>query len=646
VKIRSNIFFWVFAATVVPVTLLVLAVTAYSERRHIEQVDVQMMAGLDYLVSEIDRRLTFERDVVEALSVSPSMQNYVEALSAAEHDGEIGSYEQKREELTSFLEEFQAVFLDVGTIRVLDEDANTTVKVRFGSRIDDEVTGIKPYAYSEPEAVDDFFQTEIQSLLAGEVSYTLLPPSRHEFGFGGMQPMLDAIVPLRDSAGFATGFLLVNSIGVQIDRILELTPRLYNGKLMIAELNPDLVERDGLVLYDERTDEVFSTTKGSEGRLSPGLGGLVSPDALFDQPFGAINSLDGKYRIYYSEYLPYPNQLISWVIVSIVPQEEITAPFTRIRFAIVLIALFALFMSVLLANLGARRLADPIIELAQNLKAYARGEPLQLNRDSATEEIQELQDSFDYMARSTSEAERKRDQAERQLLQSAKLASIGEMAAGIGHEINNPLNNMTALLRLIRRDLPQEYAEIHADLQSLQEETTRASKIVRSILDFARQVPPQYTQIQVPQWINESVSLVQQMATDEGVSLFVQPDPGLSVDGDPIQLQQVLINLLLNAIHASKAGDRIIVEAHRADERNLEISVCDEGTGISDNVMDKLFDPFFSTKPVGKGSGLGLSISLGIIERHGGKISVVNNEAGGVTVAIRLPMTAPQTAND
>ena len=250
------------------------------------------------------------------------------------------------------------------------------------------------------------------------------------------------------------------------------------------------------------------------------------------------------------------------------------------------------------------------------------------------------------MARSTSEAERKRDQAERQLLQSAKLASIGEMAAGIGHEINNPLNNMTALLRLIRRDLPQEYAEIHADLQSLQEETTRASKIVRSILDFARQVPPQYTQIQVPQWINESVSLVQQMATDEGVSLFVQPDPGLSVDGDPIQLQQVLINLLLNAIHASKAGDRIIVEAHRADERNLEISVCDEGTGISDNVMDKLFDPFFSTKPVGKGSGLGLSISLGIIERHGGKISVVNNEAGGVTVAIRLPMTAPQTAND
>ncbi|MDX1335922.1 MAG: HAMP domain-containing sensor histidine kinase, partial [Gammaproteobacteria bacterium] len=149
-----------------------------------------------------------------------------------------------------------------------------------------------------------------------------------------------------------------------------------------------------------------------------------------------------------------------------------------------------------------------------------------------------------------------------------------------------------------------------------------------------------------PRWINESVSLVQQMATDEGVSLFVQPDPGLSVDGDPIQLQQVLINLLLNAIHASKPGDRIIVEAHRTDDRNLEISVCDEGTGISDNVMDKLFDPFFSTKPVGKGSGLGLSISLGIIERHGGKISVVNNEAGGVTVAIRLPMTAPRTTDD
>jgi two-component system NtrC family sensor kinase len=642
VKIRSNIFFWVFAATVVPVTLLVLAVTAYSEQQHVEQVDQQMMAGLEYLVSEIDRRLTFERDVVEALSVSPSMQGFVDAMSSADEEDGMQRYTQRREELTSFLEEFQAVFLDVGTIRVLDADANTTIKVRFGSRVDDDITGIKPYSYSESEAVDEFFQGEIQSLLAGQVSYTLLPPSRHEFGFGGMQPMLDAIVPLRDDSGFPSGYLLVNSIGVQIDRILELTPRVYQGKLMITELNPDLPERDGLVLYDERRDEVFSTTKAAQGRHPQGLGGLVS-STLFDQPSGAINSLDGQYRIYYAEYLPYPNQLISWIIVSIVPQEEITAPFTRIRIAIILIALFALFMSVLLANLGARRLADPIIELAQNLKAYARGEPLKLSRVSVTEEIQELQDSFDYMARTTSEAEQKRDQAERQLLQSAKLASIGEMAAGIGHEINNPLNNITALVRLIRRELPKDLPEIHEDLGSLQEETTRATRIVRSILDFARQVPPQYTQIQVPVWINESVSLVQQMATDEGVSLFVQPDPGLSVDGDPIQLQQVLINLLLNAIHASKPGDRIIVEAHRADEQNLEISVCDEGTGISDNVMDKLFDPFFSTKPVGKGSGLGLSISLGIIERHGGSISVHNNEPGGVTVVIRLPMTAPHT---
>jgi two-component system NtrC family sensor kinase len=200
---------------------------------------------------------------------------------------------------------------------------------------------------------------------------------------------------------------------------------------------------------------------------------------------------------------------------------------------------------------------------------------------------------------------------------------------------------MTALLRLIQRELPREFSEIHQDLNSLQEETTRATKIVRGILDFARQVPPQYTKIHVPVWIDESLSLVQQVATDEGVSLFVQPDPGLYVEGDPIQLQQVLINLLLNAIHASKAGDRIIVEAHKADEHNLEISVCDEGTGISDDVMDKLFDPFFSTKPVGKGSGLGLSISLGIIERHGGNISVHNNDVGGVTVVIRLPMTAP-----
>jgi two-component system, NtrC family, sensor kinase len=643
-NIRSNIFLWVFVATAVPLTLLVWAVTAYSERQHLHQVDGQMMAGLNYMVSEIDRRLTFERDVVEALAVSPSMQAFelalmdVEGIKPEQFEGAI-------DQLATFLEEFQSVFLDVGTIRVLDGDANTVIKVRFGSRLSDKVTGIKPYPYSESEAVDDFFYGEIQSLVPGQVSYVLLPESRNEYGFGGISPMLDAVVPLQDMFEQNGGYLLVNSIGVQIDRILELAPRLYSGKLLIAELNPDIKERDGLILYDEAKGQVFSTSKSSENNLSQVAGGRLWEEVL-KHPSGAFNTPDGKYRIYYSEYLPYPNQLISWVIASAVPQDEIIAPFVRIRVAIIVFAVFALIMSLLLANYGARRLADPIIQLADNLKSFARGEPLSSTRATATEEIRGLQEAFDYMAKTTRAAENERDKAELMLLQSAKLASIGEMAAGIGHEINNPLNHITALVRLIRRELPKDQEAAHEDLLSLQEETERASRIVKGILDFARQVPPKYTTILVPDWVEESVALVRHMAVDEGIVINSHVEPDLYVEGDSTQLQQVLINLILNAVHASKRGDSIEIEAHRTSDQTVELSICDQGTGISEELMTKLFDPFFTTKPVGKGSGLGLSISLGIIQHHGGTISVHNNDIGGVTVVIRLPITAQHNAHD
>ncbi|RMG53771.1 MAG: HAMP domain-containing protein [Gammaproteobacteria bacterium] len=638
--IRSSIFLWVFAATVVPLTLLVLVVTAWSERQHIHQVDRQMQSGLDYLVSELERRLTFERDVIEALAVSPALRRFVEVLGAVE-DGDtsrLDTLRRQREALTGFLEEFQAVFLDVGTIRVLDRDANTLIKVRFGSRMSEDVSGIKPYRYAESEAVDDFFSGEIRDLPPGKVSYVLLPPSRNDYGFAGQAPMLDAIVPLQNAFGEVVGYLMVNSSGVQIDRILELSPRFYHTRLLVAEINPDLPERDGMLLYDEGSNLNFSTahqTERSLRELSPAL-----YQKVLEESNGAMTDPAGEWRYYYTEFLPYPDQLISWILVMQVPQAEIIAPFRRIRMAILLFAATALVLGLLLANLGARRLGNPIVELTANLRAFARGEPLKPMRPVRIRELRDLQVAFEDMARTTREAEQKRDQAERMLLQSAKLASLGELAAGVGHELNNPLNNIKGLLSLMRREL-REHPELLADLEAVEEETDRATRIVRGVLDFARQRPPHYQSIDLPHLIDESLALVQQTASDQGVHLSTLVDPRLSVQGDPTQLQQVLINILINAIHASESGDEVVVETHRLPDGQVQISVCDEGTGIPDEVMERMFDPFFTTKEVGEGSGLGLSISLGIIEQHGGSISVHNNAYGGATVVIRLPIEPP-----
>ncbi len=639
--IRSSIFLWVFAATVVPLTLLVLVVTAWSERQHLAQVDRQMQAGLDYLTSELERRLTFERDVIEALAVSPALQRFAAVLGEVEDgdEGRLDELRRRREALASFLEEFQAVFLDVGTIRVLDRDANTLIKVRFGSRMSERVSGIKPYEYAESEAVDDFFSGEIRDLPPGKVSYVLLPPSRNDYGFRGQAPMLDAIVPLQDGFGEVVGYLMVNSSGVQIDRILELSPRFYHARLLVAEINPDLPERDGMLLYDEGSSLNFSTAHDGGRRLADVAPTLYA--RVLEEGNGAMDDPADQWRYYYNEFLPYPDQLISWILVMQVPEGEISAPFRRIRLGILLFAAVALVLGLALANLGARRLGNPVVELTQNLRAFAAGRPLKPMRPVRIRELRDLQLAFEDMARTTREAERERDQAERMLLQSAKLASLGELAAGVGHELNNPLNNIKGLLSLMRREL-KAHPELLKDLGAIEEETDRASRIVRGVLDFARQRPPRYQSIDLPQLIDESLALVQQTASDAGVHLSTLVDPRLTVQGDPTQLQQVLINVLINAIHASEPGDEVVVETHRLPGGEVQISVCDEGTGIPEEAVERIFDPFFTTKEVGKGSGLGLSISLGIIEQHGGSIRVHNNEYGGATVVIRLPIEPPE----
>ncbi|MEJ2554558.1 MAG: HAMP domain-containing sensor histidine kinase, partial [Gammaproteobacteria bacterium] len=176
------------------------------------------------------------------------------------------------------------------------------------------------------------------------------------------------------------------------------------------------------------------------------------------------------------------------------------------------------------------------------------------------------------------------------------------------------------------------------DLNSLNEEAHRASEIIKGILNFARQLPPQYTRIHVPSWVDESIALVSQEAKRRGIQIDTETDDGLIIEGDARQLQQVLVNLLLNAIQASDRGDHVVVKARQHDASHAMLCVCDEGSGVESAVMEKLFDPFFTTKPIGQGSGLGLSVSLGIVEHHGGKITAENNERGGLTVNVILPL--------
>jgi len=441
-------------------------------------------------------------------------------------------------------------------------------------------------------------------------------------------PMLNAVVPLVMNQQ-QVGYLVITFTGSQIDSVLNHAQRIHSGSLIISELNPDNKKRDGLVLYDDLQGISFTKVNSAPMRLQLMAGGRLW-GAVHTKPDGNFYGPGKLYRTFYHESSPYANRLVSWVVAIRIDLNEVRAPFNRIRRGIIYMAVIALLISLFIAQMGARKISGPVIHMAESLKEYADGSKNIRVQSGGAEEIQQLENSFNYMADHA-------EKTQQMLLRSAKLASIGQMAAGIGHEINNPLNNIMSLAKLILRTIPEGNERLRLDIESLREEGERATKIIQGILDFARQVPPQYSLIDVTSWIEETLRLLQQSAKTKHINLQSDIKQEIEVNGDRGQLQQVLVNIVLNAIHASKNDSDIIIRVEKQDE-TLIIQVIDSGEGLPEEFSDQIFDPFFTTKGEGEGTGLGLSISHGIVEHHSGKLVLENNETGGVTTTVTLPL--------
>jgi len=633
-KLKTDIFLWVFLATVVPLTLLVLGATTYSERRYQNEVAREITSSLSNMVSEVDRTLYYERQMVLALANAPDMRGYLPVLAQASRGALHPEFFPRTQRLNQFLAAFQGVVPSFSTLRVLDTNANTTVKVRFGRGSVGGFDGIESFPYAEAEPDDPRFVRKLKELPPNDLNFVALPESRWDRDGLRGPPMLDAVVPLALD-GKVVGYLMADFSGEQVDRVLELAQREHKGDLLIAELNPDQPDRDGMLLYDDVKDVRFSKDELSALHLRDYQGGRLW-NAVHSKPYGDFSSADGLSRTYYVEYLPYSNQLASWVVAERVDMRDILEPFNRIRLGILVFAGVALLLSLFLARLGARKIAAPVTGMAASMKSYADGDHSVRVQAAGADEIRQLETSFNYMADTLERAQEERDRARNMMMQSAKLASIGQMAAGIGHEINNPLNNILSLTKLLGRSLPEDADKARRDLASLREEALRASEIVKGVLNFARQVPPHYSRFHTAAWLQETLALVQQAARGRGVELTAHLAEDAELEGDRVQLQQVLVNLLLNAIQASPAGAAVTVRSRNTDA-GLELRVVDEGTGIEPEWLERVFDPFFTTKPVGEGSGLGLSISLGIVERHQGRLEVANNPDGGATATVMLP---------
>ena len=231
-------------------------------------------------------------------------------------------------------------------------------------------------------------------------------------------------------------------------------------------------------------------------------------------------------------------------------------------------------------------------------------------------------------------------QAEEQLIQAEKLTSLGQMAASIAHEVNNPLAGVLVYTQLlakkIRGDtLPKEVALDY--LSKMETELTRSSKLIRNLLDFARQSTPKLRGVNTNEVIEQAFSLVGHQAELQSIQVIKELTPSLPpVMADFDQLQQVFANLILNAIQAMPDGGRLTMRTSLDSNDQVKIEVGDTGCGISEENLHKLFTPFFTTKSKGKGVGLGLAVAYGIIQRHKGRIEVQSEEGKGTTFTIYL----------
>jgi two-component system NtrC family sensor kinase len=252
-----------------------------------------------------------------------------------------------------------------------------------------------------------------------------------------------------------------------------------------------------------------------------------------------------------------------------------------------------------------------------------------------------LQKTFKEMLTSLQERNK---QSEIKLLQSEKQATIGKLAGGVAHEINNPLTGIFTFTHMLLRqkDLP---AEVRSDLETIAQETERVRKIVKGLLDFSRQTELDREPTDVNRLVRFTISLVENQSLIKGVTLNFEPGEGLpQLTLDRNQMQSVLLNIIINALDATEPGGSITIttgmglSASKPDQKGVQIVCTDTGCGIPPENLDKLFDPFFTTKEIGQGTGLGLAVSYGIVERHGGTIWVQSKVARGSTFTVWLPI--------
>lgn len=478
-------------------------------------------------------------------------------------------------------------------------------------------------------------------------------------------PFLDTQVNIATSEGDNTTALVIGA-AVPLFAENELTGAIYGGFLLNRDTS--IVDKIGETVFKNEiykgknvgTSTIFSkdlriATSVKDPSGNRALGTQASPEV-------AKHVLDGG-----EKWTNRARVLNDWYITAYEPIENIDNKRVGMLYVGVLedkysdirkkgiyvftgITVAGVFVAIVLGWLFTGRIMRPVTYLIRGSTEISKGNFSPDIGPISKDDVGRLQKEFLIMTDALKERERRQKvEGETRLLQSEKQASLGKLAAGVAHEINNPLTAVLTFTHLIlkKKDLSDD---IRSDLEIVATQTERVRKIVKSLLDFSRQTTINPESLNINNLIEDSIGLMQNQALIKGVELTFTGAadlPALKVDRN--QFQSVLINMIINALDATPPGGRIAIQTMQVEtttSNGVEITITDTGSGILPEHMDQLFDPFFTTKEVGQGTGLGLAVTAGIIEHHGGTIKVQSQPDKGTVFTIWIPCQGSAETSD
>ncbi|MCD6506414.1 cache domain-containing protein [Candidatus Poribacteria bacterium] len=307
-----------------------------------------------------------------------------------------------------------------------------------------------------------------------------------------------------------------------------------------------------------------------------------------------------------------------------------------------LITLSGMALAFMISYFLTTGIVRPIKRLARAAHEIARGDLSQKVEGSYCSEIYDLVEAFNMMTESLKNREEKLKEAQEQVMRTEKLAALGQLAAGIAHEINNPLGGILIYSHLLLEDMPQDNPA-RENIQRIIHEATRCRDIVRGLLEFARRNEPKIEPTDVNRALHHALALVENQSIFRNIEVVRMFHPNLPpIMADPGQLEQAFVNIIINAAEAMEVeGGTLTIETKSSEDgKHVIVRISDTGPGIPPEYINRIFEPFFTTKQTGKGTGLGLSVTYGIIRRHGGSIEVESEMGMGTTFTITLPLRA------